>query len=183
MGINGMARGTRKSITGSRVSANRKISEAMKQKWQDKEYRAAMTQKIRNSASDRTKKQSTTRTRRTRSSNTWESRKKLNTSSQQSVRNNNTESIQMIQKQPIEQQQQPIHEVIIPATTAKSLGIDIQEDQMRITQLRQERRDLYDLLYDDDYEDLDDDDDAFDDFLNADGDQQVQLKDFWAVAK
>merc|ERR1711862_179798 len=57
--INGMARVTRKSIAGSRISANRKISEAMKQKCQDQEYRAAMTQKIRNSASDRTKKRST----------------------------------------------------------------------------------------------------------------------------
>ena len=71
------------------------------------------------------------------------------------------------------------HEVRLPHTIAESLGIDAHEDQKRIAQLRQERRDLYDLLHG--HED-DEDDCTYHDDLEDD-DTLVKLDIWSAVAK
>ena len=71
------------------------------------------------------------------------------------------------------------HEVRLPHTTAESLGIDAHEDQKRIAQLRQERRDLYDLLHGDE----DDKDDCTYHNDLEDDDTLVKLDIWSAVAK
>lgn len=160
--INGM---TKVRGTVSRADANRKISQTMKLKWQDEHYRALMIKKNANSTVARTK--------RAAANKAPPKRKATVTKAVKRTRAKATKVTKIKSKE----MTIPSHqEVIIPPTTAKSLGIDVQEDQRRVTKLRQERRDLYDLLYGDDDEDMDDD------FFNDD-DQQVQLQDAWAVAK
>lgn len=155
------------SSPASRAAVNRKISETMKLKWQDQNYRASMT--------DINKSINTSNGTRNPSRKT----KRRITSSTPAKRN-----VEKRDQQKSSQSKKEVaisQDIIIPHTTAKSLGIDIQEDQRRVTKLRQERRDLYDLLYGDD------DDDDYDFKINGvddvgnDDDKQVKLEDFWSV--
>merc|ERR1719291_257944 len=169
--INGMSKVRRASTNpASRAAVSQKISEAMKRKWQDQNYRALMTNNNKSSTSNGTRSPKRKTVRRTTS----------NTSAKRNMEKTE-QSSQPIKESTVPQDVTIMEDVIIPHTTAKSLGIDIQEDQRRVTKLRQERRDLYEFLYGDD----DDDDDlngreinGFDDIGNDD-DKQVKLEDFW----
>jgi len=152
----------------ARDAVNRKISETMKLKWQDENYRALMTNNNTRASSTQTRNP-TKRTKRRNTSNA--SRKR---------------SAEKIIKQKPSQPKKEVtipQDVIIPHTTAKSLGIDIQEDQRRVSKLRQERRDLYDLLYGDDDDDYDFDGQQINgsEDIGNDDDKQVKLEDFWSV--
>ena len=146
--INGMSN-SRKPYNNnvSRDDVNRKISQTMKKKWQDKEYRALMAKNT-------------------------PSRPK-SSKSRKSPRPKPKPTLKKPEPPIRKEKPTPKHEVIIPHTTAKSLGIDVDEDNRRVSKLRQERRDLYDLLYGDE------DDEEFG--SGEELDDVAKLEDFWSV--